>query len=135
MATQAMAASMGRLKNAVASFSKLEAKAQLLVMAFLSSLFGEGFDTFDTRSSTFNAAAEGVVQTIIAVGVMVAVGILVLVVIYDATSDVSSDANESPLDGTLDSFFGHLDTVFILVAVALIMLVIGIVIRTLNRSM
>ena len=128
-------AAIKRLQHAIGSYSKLEATATLSVMALLTNLFGEGFDEFNTSSKTFNAMAEGVVQTIIAVGVMVAVGILVLVVIYDATSDVSSDANESPLDGTLDSFFGHLDTVFILVAVALIMLVIGIVIRTLNRSM
>lgn len=112
--------------------------ATALVMGFLTGIFGEGFD--EIEGDSYRAAqARGVVQTIIVVSVLAAVGIMVLVILYGATDDVinntTSGNDTTPLDGTLDSFFETIDSVWTLVAVALIMLVIGVVIAVLNRSM
>lgn len=124
-----------RPKNILESTQRIETLATALVMAFLTGIFGEGFDEIGEDGSFRAAQARGVVHTIIVVSVLAAVGIMVLVIIYGATDDVIANQTSSPLDSTLDDFFETIDSVWTLVAVSLIMLVIGVVIAVLNRSM
>lgn len=118
----------------MAMLPALLAFAEEFAIDFWATFLGEGWNEVDD-SKWYSAAQEGIVETIIVVSVMVAVGVLVLIIVFGVTDDASEDQPDSPLNETLETFYGHLDSTFILVAVALIMLVIGVVIAVLRGGM
>lgn len=125
-------------------------------MASLSSVAGDSMTKLETRQdmaramaeewvdgrmgidaeagTVYGASAEGVVETIIQVAVVVAIGVLILGVVYEATEQANA-TEDTPLEGVLDTFYGWLDSIFLLVAVALIVMVAAVVLAQLRGGM